>query len=32
VAGRIVWAWMLTIPLSAVIAAVSYLIIQVVMH
>jgi PiT family inorganic phosphate transporter len=28
VAGRIVWAWILTIPFSAVIAAVSYLIIH----
>ncbi len=28
VAGRIVWAWILTIPLSAVIAAVSYLVIR----
>ena len=27
-AGRIVWAWILTIPLSAMIAAVSYLIIR----
>jgi PiT family inorganic phosphate transporter len=30
VAGRIVWAWILTIPASAVIAAISYLIIHVV--
>ncbi len=28
-AGRIVWAWVLTIPFSAVIAAVAYLIVQV---
>ncbi|MBI4541719.1 MAG: inorganic phosphate transporter [Gemmatimonadetes bacterium] len=32
VAGRIVWAWILTIPLSAVIAAVAYLIVHAVMH
>lgn len=31
VAGRIVWAWILTIPLSAIIAALSYLIIHAVM-
>ena len=30
VAGRIVWAWILTIPASAVIAAISYLVIQMV--
>jgi len=28
IAGRIVWAWILTIPASAVIAAISYLIIR----
>lgn len=28
VAGRIVWAWVLTIPLSAVISAVAYLVIR----
>ena len=28
IAGRIVWAWVLTIPFSAVIAAVAYLIVQ----
>jgi PiT family inorganic phosphate transporter len=28
VAGRIVWAWILTIPLSAAIAAISYAILQ----
>ncbi len=28
VAGRIVWAWVLTIPMAGVIAAISYLIIQ----
>lgn len=27
-AGRIVWAWILTIPMSAVIAAVSYLVVK----
>jgi PiT family inorganic phosphate transporter len=27
-AGRIVWAWILTIPMSAVIAAVTYLVVQ----
>jgi PiT family inorganic phosphate transporter len=32
VAGRIVWAWILTIPMSAVIAAVSYLAIHAVMR
>ena len=32
VAGRIVWAWILTIPLSAVMAAVSYLIVHAVMR
>ncbi len=32
VAGRIVWAWVLTIPAAAVIAAVSYLIIHAVMR
>jgi PiT family inorganic phosphate transporter len=26
VAGRIVWAWILTIPMSAAIAAVTYLV------
>lgn len=31
VAGRIVWAWILTIPAAAVIAAVSYLIVHAVM-
>ncbi|MDO8667266.1 MAG: inorganic phosphate transporter, partial [Gemmatimonadales bacterium] len=31
VAGRIVWAWILTIPAAAVIAAVSYLIVRAVM-
>jgi PiT family inorganic phosphate transporter len=30
VAGRIVWAWILTIPMAAVMAAVTYLIAQVV--
>jgi PiT family inorganic phosphate transporter len=30
VAGRIVWAWILTIPLAAVMAAVTYLVVQVV--
>jgi len=30
VAGRIVWAWILTIPMAAVIAAVAYLVVQVV--
>jgi PiT family inorganic phosphate transporter len=28
VAGRIVWAWILTIPMSAAIAAVAYLALQ----
>src|SRR4029434_9461228 len=28
VAGRIVWAWVLTIPIAAIIAAISYLIID----
>jgi phosphate/sulfate permease len=28
VAGRIVWAWVLTIPMSAAIAAVAYLALQ----
>src|SRR5919205_56873 len=28
VAGRIVWAWLLTIPIAAIIAALSYLIIE----
>jgi PiT family inorganic phosphate transporter len=28
VAGRIVWAWILTIPMSAAIAAVAYLILR----
>lgn len=28
VAGRIVWAWVLTIPIAAIIAAISYLIIE----
>jgi inorganic phosphate transporter, PiT family len=28
VAGRIVWAWILTIPISAIIAAISYAVIQ----
>jgi PiT family inorganic phosphate transporter len=28
VAGRIVWAWILTIPMSATIAAVSYVILR----
>jgi PiT family inorganic phosphate transporter len=28
VAGRIVWAWVLTIPIAATIAAISYLVIQ----
>jgi PiT family inorganic phosphate transporter len=28
VAGRIVWAWILTIPASAAIAAISYLLVQ----
>ncbi len=32
VAGRIVWAWILTIPASAVIAAVSYLVVRGVMR
>jgi inorganic phosphate transporter, PiT family len=27
VAGRIVWAWILTIPMAAVIAAISYFVI-----
>ena len=31
VAGRIVWAWILTIPASAVIAAIVYLILHAVM-
>ncbi len=32
VAGRIVWAWVLTIPFSAVIAAVAYLLVRAVAH
>jgi PiT family inorganic phosphate transporter len=28
VAGRIVWAWVLTIPMSAAIAAIAYLILR----
>jgi phosphate/sulfate permease len=28
VAGRIVWAWVLTIPMSAAIAAVTYLLLN----
>ena len=28
VAGRIVWAWILTIPMSAAIAAVTYLVVR----
>jgi len=32
VAGRIVWAWILTIPASAVIAAVAYLLVRAVGH
>jgi phosphate/sulfate permease len=28
VAGRIVWAWILTIPLSAAVAATVYLLLQ----
>jgi PiT family inorganic phosphate transporter len=32
VAGRIVWAWILTIPMSAFIAAVSYLVLHAVVH
>jgi PiT family inorganic phosphate transporter len=28
IAGRIVWAWVLTIPMSATVAAVSYLILS----
>jgi len=32
VAGRIVWAWILTIPASAVIAAVVYLVVHAVVH
>ena len=28
VAGRIVWAWILTIPMSAAIAAVAYLVLR----
>jgi len=32
VAGRIVWAWILTIPAGAVIAAVAYLVVHAVMH
>jgi len=31
VAGRIVWAWILTIPMSAFVAAVSYLVLNAVM-
>ena len=30
IAGRIVWAWILTIPMAAMIAAVAYLVVQVV--
>jgi PiT family inorganic phosphate transporter len=32
VAGRIVWAWILTIPAAAVIAAVAYLLVRAVAH
>jgi PiT family inorganic phosphate transporter len=32
IAGRIVWAWVLTIPFSAVIAAVAYLVVRAVAH
>jgi inorganic phosphate transporter, PiT family len=32
VAGRIVWAWVLTIPIAAIIAAISYLIIDFIHH
>jgi PiT family inorganic phosphate transporter len=28
IAGRIVWAWILTIPMSAAIAAVAYLVLR----
>ncbi len=28
VAGRIVWAWVLTIPMSAAIAAITYLLLR----
>jgi phosphate/sulfate permease len=28
VAGRIVWAWVLTIPMSAAIAALAYLVLR----
>jgi len=31
-AGRIVWAWILTIPAAAVIAALAYLVVHAVMH
>jgi PiT family inorganic phosphate transporter len=32
VAGRIVWAWILTIPVAAIIAAISYFIIEFIYH
>jgi PiT family inorganic phosphate transporter len=32
IAGRIVWAWILTIPAAAVIAAVSYLVVHLAMR
>jgi PiT family inorganic phosphate transporter len=32
VAGRIMWAWILTIPFSAVLAAVAYLVVRAVAH
>ncbi|HEX8847205.1 MAG TPA: inorganic phosphate transporter [Pyrinomonadaceae bacterium] len=32
VAGRIVWAWVLTIPIAATIAAISYFIIELIYH
>jgi PiT family inorganic phosphate transporter len=32
VAGRIVWAWILTIPAAAVMAAISYKILSVAVH
>jgi PiT family inorganic phosphate transporter len=32
VAGRIVWAWVLTIPAAGLIAAISFLIIKTILH
>src|SRR5215831_1700803 len=32
VAGRIVWAWVLTIPMAAIFAAISFLIIELILH